>query len=119
FNIKMPQGSWNIMIGFTDLVRNITHTNYLVTDKSNTTSAHNYLVRNTSNQEPIFGGAINTGTPITVESNRNQDKATAYIMRLDNESELPPPPFSPNKPGLPVVTSISAERISPDSTGKY
>lgn len=119
FNIKMPQGSWNIMIEFTDLVRNMTHTNYLVTDKTNTYTTHNYLARNATNDEPIFGGTTNTGSTITIESHRNRDKTTASIFRLDSEGKLPPPPFSPNNPETPVVTSLTSEKISPDSLGKY
>lgn len=119
FNIKMPAGKWNILIEFTDATRNLTQTNYLSSDKSNRSSAHNYLIKHKITDEPVFGGQVTVGEAITIESARNISGIVPHVLLIDTENKLPPPPFSSNKPEIPSIGSDYLKLMNRDSSGKY
>lgn len=119
FNIKMTQTKWNLLIEFTDATRNLTQTNYISTDKTNRSTAHNYLIRNKTTDEPVFGGQVAIGENITIESARNTSGTIPHVLLIEGDSKLPPPPFSVNQPEIPTIGSDYLKLPIADSSGKH
>jgi GWxTD domain-containing protein len=120
FNIKLPTGYWNMLLEFTDLTRGLTQAHYLSTDKSSRFSAHNYLYRFKSSNEPIFGNVTSTNKEIIIESARNSGLGRKpHVILMDNEGKLPPPPFSSNQPEIPAIGTDYYSLQNPDSLGRY
>jgi hypothetical protein len=120
FNIKLPVGYWNMLIECTDLTRGLTQSHYLSTDKSSRFSAHNYLFRLKSSDEPIFGNVTSINKEVIFESARNTNLGRKpHVMMMDNEGKLPPPPFSSNRPEIPSIGTDYYSLQNPDSLGRF
>jgi len=103
-SIKFPllEGSYNIVINFTDVKKNNTQAHYIVADKRNKTNAQNYLLMYEEKNEPCFGGFVTSGTTVKIKSERNANAVNRLtVQRMIGEIKLPPPPFSTNQPELP------------------
>lgn len=103
-SMKFPlsEGSYNLILNFTDINRNSIQTHYLRADKRDRMNAQNFLLIDGISNEPCFGGFVATGKTINVKSERNQWNLNQIaIYKMSGEIKLPPPPFSTNQPELP------------------
>jgi GWxTD domain-containing protein len=104
FVVPMSEGSWNLLIEFTDVSRNLTQPTFVSCDKRSTLSAQNYLITDDETGEPAFSGFLNAGRRARVYSQRNALSEPPTISRINAEIKLPPPPFSTNAPEQPSLS---------------
>lgn len=100
-----------LLITMTDINKQVTSTTRINISKTDKTSRQNFLLMNTTGNEPVFGNSIPPETYVNIYSARNSTN-DIYIFQNDEETRLPPPPFSNNEPEFPDLNYASA--VSPE-----
>jgi GWxTD domain-containing protein len=115
--VPMKSGQWNLLMEFTDVARNLTQPSFIVSDKTSSFTAQNYLLTKFETGEPVFGGFVTPGQMVEVLSERNGQTQLPALYKLNTEIKLPPPPFSSNTPEYPTFTGAQGVALKMESSG--
>ena len=117
--VPMSEGSWNLLVEFTDVSRNLTQPTFVSCDKKSTFSAQNYLLTDNETREPVFNGFMNAGSRARIYSARNMANDSPTLSRINAEIKLPPPPFSTNAPEQPGLSGAQLLMPSRQTDGSF
>lgn len=100
--LGIRKGSYKVIIEISDLNKNMVSKEVVHVDKQSTLGSQNFLLKDESGQ-PVFGQRVKKGATVVVESNRNANVDSIEVFQFQQDTKLPPPPFSSNALETPEV----------------
>jgi hypothetical protein len=108
--VAMGRGQYKVVVEIIDQHKNNVSKEVLVADKRTHLSEQNFQLRHT-NGEVIFDRQAKESDTVYVHSDRNLSLDSLEIWQFNQDTKLPPPPFSSNAVEMPDFKNAVRQRI--------
>jgi GWxTD domain-containing protein len=108
--VAMGRGQYKVVVEITDHHKNNVSKEVLLADKRTHLSEQNFQLRHT-NGEVIFDRQAKESDTLYVHSDRNLSLDSLEVWQFNQDTKLPPPPFSSNAVEMPDFKNAVRQRI--------
>jgi GWxTD domain-containing protein len=108
--VAMGRGQYKVVVEITDQHKNNVSKEVLVADKRTHLSEQNFQLRR-ANGELIFDRQAKESDTLYVLSDRNLSLDSLEVWQFNQDTKLPPPPFSSNAVEMPDFKNAVRQRI--------